>query len=203
MIWELALQPHPATPCPAIHTLNVTVERLADGSLRLRYTLRGDITQVRIPAPQPPVFTDGLWQHTCFEAFVAVKGETAYREFNFSPSSQWAAYAFSDYRQPVESPNIPPIPSPSPARGEGSEERNFSLTAIIPSSALPAAAPLQLALTAVIELTDGSKSYWALKHPGERPDFHHRDGFTHVSIHAPRGEFGRGFNKRSSDEIWS
>ena len=34
MIWELALQPHPATPCPAIHTLNSTVERLADGGLR-------------------------------------------------------------------------------------------------------------------------------------------------------------------------
>ena len=53
------------------------------------------------------------------------------------------------------------------------------MDAIIPSTALPAAAPLQLALTAVIELTDGSKSYWALKHPGERPNFHHRDGFTH------------------------
>ena len=72
MIWELALRPHPATPCPAIHTLNATVERLADGDLRLRYTLRGDIAQVRIPAPPPPVFTDGLWQYTCVEAVVAV-----------------------------------------------------------------------------------------------------------------------------------
>jgi hypothetical protein len=84
---NIKLIPHPATPCPAIHTLNATVERLADGDLRLRYTLRGDVAQVLIPAPQPPVFTDGLWQHTCFEAFVAVEGETAYREFNFSPSA--------------------------------------------------------------------------------------------------------------------
>ncbi|QTR50323.1 DOMON-like domain-containing protein [Candidatus Thiothrix anitrata] len=186
MIWELALQSHPATPCPAIHTLNAKVERLADGSLHLQYTLRGDITQVRIPAPQPPVFTDGLWQHTCFEAFVAVKGETAYREFNFSPSSQWAAYAFSDYRQPVESPLLlAPSPPCGGRAGDGGEcseqdsQSTYQLDASIPSSALPAAAPLQLALTAVIELTDGSKSYWALKHPSERPDFHHRDGFMH------------------------
>ena len=180
MIWELALQPHPATPCPAIHTLNATVERLADGSLRLQYTLRGDITQVRIPAPQPPVFTDGLWQHTCFEAFVAVKGETAYREFNFSPSSQWAAYAFSDYRQPEEGSMSCSFPPCGGKLGWGVDSQStYQLDATIPSTALPATAPLQLALTAVIELTDGSKSYWALKHPGERPDFHHRDGFTH------------------------
>ena len=186
MIWELALRPHPATPCPAIHTLNATVERLADGNLCLHYTLRGDIAQVRIPAPQPPVFTDGLWQHTCFEAFVAVQGETAYHEFNFSPSSQWAAYAFSDYRQPVESPILlAPFPPCGGRAGDGGEcseqdsQSTYQLDAIIPSTALPATATLQLALTAVIELTDGSKSYWALKHPGERPDFHHRDGFTH------------------------
>ena len=101
MSWVFTLQPHPATPCPALHTVTTTVERLADGSLHLRYALSGDIAQVRIPEAQPPTFTDGLWQHTCFEAFVGIKGETAYREFNFSPSTQWAAYAFSDSRQNV------------------------------------------------------------------------------------------------------
>lgn len=174
MIWELALQPHPATPCPAIHALNATVERLADGSLRLHYTLRGDLAQVLIPAPQSPVFTDGLWQHTCFEVFIARKGETAYREFNFSPSKQWAAYAFSDYRKHVEWQS-PPMPLLQTLQTDNA----YLLTATIPASALPNAAPLQLALTAVIELIDGSKAYWALKHPSEHPDFHHRHGFTH------------------------
>ena len=33
---------------------------------------------------------------------------------------------------------------------------------------------------AVVEETDGRLSYWALTHPAERPDFHHRDGFVLV-----------------------
>jgi hypothetical protein len=30
----------------------------------------------------------------------------------------------------------------------------------------------------VIESADGSISYWALRHPAGRPDFHHLDGFA-------------------------
>jgi len=36
----------------------------------------------------------------------------------------------------------------------------------------------RVALTAVIEETNGTKSYWALKHPPGKPDFHHADGFA-------------------------
>jgi len=43
---------------------------------------------------------------------------------------------------------------------------------------LPGASSLRLALSAVVEETDGRLSYWAIAHPGERPDFHHRDGFV-------------------------
>ena len=35
-----------------------------------------------------------------------------------------------------------------------------------------------IALAAVIEDDSGSLSYWALKHPAGRPDFHHADGFA-------------------------
>ena len=37
-------------------------------------------------------------------------------------------------------------------------------------------ARLRLALSPVIE--DGALSYWALRHPPGRPDFHHQDAFT-------------------------
>lgn len=174
MMWQLTLHPHPTTPCSAVHGLTVQVARLAEGGLRLQYTLHGDIAQVRIPAPKPPAFADGLWQHTCFEAFIAVKGDNAYREFNFSPSGQWAAYAFSDYRQPMpwEQPAMPLLEMVV-------TDNNLLLTATLLPTALPAAAPLQLACTAVIELSDGSKSYWALIHPSAHPDFHRRNGLTH------------------------
>jgi hypothetical protein len=35
-----------------------------------------------------------------------------------------------------------------------------------------------VALCVVIEELDGALSYWALRHPAPRPDFHHADGFA-------------------------
>jgi hypothetical protein len=35
-----------------------------------------------------------------------------------------------------------------------------------------------MALSAVIEATDGTLSYWALAHPSDKPDFHHPDSFV-------------------------
>ncbi|HKX21768.1 MAG TPA: hypothetical protein VJM81_00690, partial [Rhizorhapis sp.] len=35
-----------------------------------------------------------------------------------------------------------------------------------------------LGLSAVIEEQDGAKSWWALVHPSEKPDFHLRDCFA-------------------------
>ncbi|WP_382326551.1 hypothetical protein ACFJGX_15960 [Hydrogenophaga sp. UC242_50] len=112
------LRCHPATPSGVVLTVSVEVRVHADG-LRLRYALRGDTTALRIPAPAAPVPTDGLWRHTCLEAFVAADGEAAYREFNFSPSSEWAAYRFSSERQRDEAAEArdrallrPPWPTP-------------------------------------------------------------------------------------------
>ncbi len=42
----------------------------------------------------------------------------------------------------------------------------------------------KLALSAVIEETDGTKSYWALRHPPGAPDFHHPDCFA-LTLEAP------------------
>ena len=39
-------------------------------------------------------------------------------------------------------------------------------------------APLRIALAAVVEARDGSRSYWALRHPAPSPDFHHANGFA-------------------------
>lgn len=144
--------------------------------VRLCYTLRGNTSALRIPVPAAPVPTDGLWQHTCLEAFVAADGETAYREFNFSPSSEWAAYRFSSERQrdePAEARERVLLPPPQSRLSP----RTLTLTARLPTSALPRSpATLCLGLSAVVEELDGRLSYWALQHPHARPDFHHRDG---------------------------
>jgi hypothetical protein len=55
---------------------------------------------------------------------------------------------------------------------------NYALNACLEDPTFQAAGPWEAAITAVIEEADGTKSYWALAHPGEKPDFHHPDGFV-------------------------
>ena len=175
--YPLTLLCHPATPAPVVRTIEAHATMQPDGSLAIAYRLWGDMVRLRIPEPQAPERTDSLWEHTCFEAFVGATGDTAYREFNFSPSGQWAAYAFSGYRQPDASAALRSAPQITARRFAG----RFELEAVIAADALPPGADtLQIALSAVVEavdIVDGSHSYWALRHPVQRPDFHHRDAF--------------------------
>lgn len=187
--YPLTLLCHPATPAPLVRALEARASWLADGSLALAYRLSGDIARLRIAADAPARQADLLWEHTCFEAFVATAGAKAYREFNFSPSGQWASYAFSDYRQRLG--ELPPAGDDCAAprivtrRYAGRVE----VEATIAACWLPANADeLQLGMCAVIEAADvvhGSHSYWALHHPAARPDFHHRDSCTARLLRVP------------------
>lgn len=150
--------------------------KLQPEGLRLRYELTGDLIRIRIPASEPPGAQDGLWQHTCFEAFIAVEGEAEYREFNFSPSGQWAAYAFSEYRlRKTWMIGQPPIISVVRTPESLVLEADLAAVDLPPATARKS---LQIGLSAVVESDDGSLSYWALHHPLAPPDFHHREGFT-------------------------
>jgi hypothetical protein len=168
---------HPDTPCEVLQGMTVAVQWIHSGDLCLTYSLAGEWARLRIPAPQTPAATDGLWQHTCLEAFVAEGGDSGYREFNFSPSGQWAAYGFDRYRQRGEW-----VASQPPAITLRQTGDSLVLMAMVSAADLPAKKvdnPLLLGLTAVLEAVDGSKSYWALRHPAGQPDFHHRDGFVY------------------------
>ena len=147
-----------------------------NGSLRLHYDVLGAVNKLLIPSPKPPAETEGLWQHTCFEAFISVVEESHYHEFNFSPSGDWAAYAFEDYRK---SKNWKA--STAPAISYVRTGDRLSLEAVISQRDLPdnpRKQPYRLGLTAVLESKTGDLSYWALFHPSGKPDFHHRTGFT-------------------------
>lgn len=173
---RLTLRPHSASPAGPVHALTVDLDHHAEGGLRLSFALAHD-GNLLIPAPQPPEPTDSLWAHTCCEAFVAVAGEAGYREYNFSPSGQWASYAFSAYRQRAATPDALPAPAIETVATPGL----LSLHATLPAQLLPAAPPgrlLLLGLSAVCEARDGTLQYWALRHPAERPDFHHRRSFA-------------------------
>lgn len=171
----LALTPHPATPCAAIDTITANATRGANGALDLRFVVTGDITALRLPSTGPSARADGLWKHTCFEAFVRAPGAAGYVELNVSPSTQWAAYAFDGYRIGMRNAEIAP-----PRLVALSSASQFELLADFALPELEPARQWTIALTAVIEDAGGALSYWALAHPPGKPDFHHPDSFAHT-----------------------
>ena len=171
---EYSLTCHPASPCAVVGSLAVSLQWSADGALVLGYRLFGEPYRLSFPEAQPAAPADNLWQHTCFELFIAEESGSGYREFNFSPSTQWAAYRFLDYRERDSDFTLPTAPRMDFHRlADGCR-----LEAQLSATALPPGANLRLGLNAVIEAADGSKSYWALAHGAEQPDFHHAQNFA-------------------------
>jgi hypothetical protein len=178
------LRPHPATLPRVPTSLEVDVERTAGGDLFLRYVLDAPMAEIRVP-PRAPVLQQRhlLWQHTCFEAFIALEKGGPYHELNLSPSGEWAVYAFEAYRAGAWLPGDALAPGIALTSGPG----RLELAARVPLASLSDAhvqAPLWLALSAVVEDVRGAISYFALHHVGETPDFHHAEGFT-LRLDAP------------------
>jgi hypothetical protein len=176
---RLPLKLHPHSRCDAFSAIEAEVSRLAPRRLLVRYFMIGNTRHVRWPdLPEPPERTDGLWQHTCFEAFLRPEGGEAYYEFNLVPSLHWAAYRFSGYRSGMEA-----VREVGPPRGDAAspdDRTHFAFSATLEMEglvALPLDRPWRLGLSAIIEEKSGRKSYWALAHPPGAPDFHHPDCF--------------------------
>ncbi len=165
---------HPAIATSPFGPVLAEVAWRAEGGLQIDYRIADPGRQLRLPDPAPAVFTDGLWQHTCCEAFIAPTCGRAYREFNFAPNGAWAIYDFSDYRQRLTTP----LPGIAPAIEVTATTDALTLTAILPAALLPAADAWQVGLTVVLETVDGDKSWWALTHTAAQPDFHPLARFT-------------------------
>ena len=144
--------------------MTVSWTELADGRSMLRYRVDG-CRQLYVPEFAGVGRADGLWQTTCFELFLQTP-DGGYREFNFSPSQRWAAYAFPAYRE--RSGNCEEIAPPVIASQRG--DKIFTCTVFLDRNCLQVAT--RAGLSAVIEEIDGHKSFWALAHPEGEPDFH-------------------------------
>jgi hypothetical protein len=170
----LALAPYPSTPSNAVRAVEARVMRSPDGMLALTYWVQGELSRVRLPPPRPARRADGLWRHTCFEAFVAPDPGPAYLELNFSPSGEWAGYAFSAYRTGMTAADEIESPTIMVTRSEG----GLTVDAAVCLMRLRDGAAARVALAAVVEESSGTLSYWALEHPPDKPDFHHPRGFA-------------------------
>jgi hypothetical protein len=171
-----ALICHPQTPATSRLSINASASRI-DNHLLLRFEIGGDVDSVKLPDLLANAFrADGLWHMTCCEAFVKSAGSTGYCEFNFAPSTAWAAYQFSAYREGMSDAHIDPP--------HFDIDQTGTSIVITVSTAMSSLAdfssdePWQVCLSAVIEEIDGTKSYWALAHSPGAPDFHHPDCFA-------------------------
>lgn len=123
---------------------------------------------------ETPVRCNELWQHTCFECFVAGKGEKRYWEYNLSPSGDWNVYQLQDYRSGLQSDLS--IHQPFFVHRLAPQRWDMEMTLQIPGP-LVACQNLQIGITAVLEHSCHQLSYWALHHGGANADFHSRDSF--------------------------
>lgn len=163
---------HPAHPPLGLTGLSARLLSLDANWLTLRWKVEGAGGLV-LPPLAGKGRADGLWQATCFELFIRPEGGDGYAEFNLSPSERWAAYDFTGYREGMEDRPVPRDPVCTARRGQSV----LIFDAAIPAAALPQL-PWAYGLTAVIEEEGGRKSYWAIAHREDRPDFHHEACFA-------------------------
>jgi hypothetical protein len=170
------LRCHSAARSETVRAVEVRIRRSASAELQMTFRIDGDIRRIRVPPPAVPRIATQLWRHTCFEAFIAVEGQPAYHEFNFAPSGEWAVYAFSGYRNGGPLANEMMRPHIAVRTTDGRLELD-ALARLDGLSANHPRASLRIGLSAVIEASDGL-SYWALRHPADKPDFHDAAGFS-------------------------
>ncbi len=160
------LIPYPDRDHVYPETISVEFEREA-GLLWLRFIVDDNPDFIAWPGDAPVGRADDLWKHTCFEAFVST--EEGYCEFNLSPSGQWASYRFAGYREGMRlADEVAVVDGLDGGRDHVALEGRIEL---------PFGAK-RMALSAVIETIDGAKTWWALAHPSDKPDFHHPDSFV-------------------------
>jgi hypothetical protein len=172
---QLNLVPHPARLPSKPFQLWATVDYAAafgsTATTNIWFGIVAPADRFVIPAPSEQERVDGLWQTTCFEAFFGEADGQAYREWNFAPSTDWAAYDFMAYREGMQRAEVPKPPYIR-------MEDNLTWWSFGATISVDADESWKLGLSAVLEEKDGTKSYWALAHCGDAPDFHDPDCFV-------------------------
>ncbi len=160
-----SLIPHPDTPSTLVRAVNARIRMTDSNEVLIEFTVAGSEAVV-LPPWKLPARRDGLWETTCFEMFLMCE-DGHYFEFNLSPSTEWAIYAFDSYRSGMRALEVDVSPRLSFMVSAGT----FSFKADVDLGQIPFE-KLALSFAAVIEETDGTKSFWALAHPPGKPDFH-------------------------------
>ena len=156
---------HPSEKKGAITKVTASIERPTPDHVLLTFTIDDPKDALQVPDGKG-IRRDGLWMTTCLEFFLGRASEDSYREFNFSPGGDWAAYSFDRQRQGQRQLLMPEDPKVRWRR----ERNTWILEAELTINDLPENGACNL--TAVIEEKDGTKTHWAALHAPKSPDFH-------------------------------
>ena len=171
----------PLTPFviePHVSSINLTGQaHFLEGNLELCYSLKYNKDDLVLPTSSAGSIQrrNGLWEHTCFEAFVSQPDQKGYWEINLSPNGDWNFYRLSGYRENLQPEGaIENLPIRVQFTDSGLE-----LSCTVPlKSLVDLTKPLEISLTAVLEHPVEGCSFWAWNHCGEEADFHLRNSFT-------------------------
>jgi hypothetical protein len=180
----IGLTCHPSIRAETVRAVQVLIRRSASAELKMTFRVEGEISRICVFPREGSRIATQLWRHTCFEVFIAVEGQPSYHELNFAPSGDWAIYAFRGYRDggPIENEMMRPQIA---LRSTGGRLELNTVVRLGALSPMHARASLRIGLSAIVEAAEGL-SYWALRHPADRPDFHHADGFA-LLLEQPKG----------------
>lgn len=147
---------------------------IVNDALQIEYDLSGLNRPADLPAPSPkPARRLQLWRHTCFELLWGPLHHPNYWELNASPAGHWNILALADYRRGMTEEHRIAARIRTQRRPHG-----LSLSCAVPIAGLEHADAYRLAPAAIIRLADGQRTFWAMHHPGDAPDFHHPSSFT-------------------------
>lgn len=119
----------------------------------------------------------GLWQHTCFEAFIKPIQDfstTNYYEVNFSDSGAWNLFHFTNYREPQ-----PPqeLSKADLVCIDVQKNANGGLAKAIFKIKDANFQQVKISLCAVVVTKTLGTTYWSFKHADSKPNFHHFESF--------------------------
>lgn len=154
-----------------------TAER-ASNNFMFNFELKNVSPNIVWPVPNDsPKHADGLWTSTCFEAFIGHQSHPKYVEWNFSPSQDWACYAFDHYRDRARQEHRWQPPQIVATMGQESARVQVQVNAAPCLTILGEAGDLLIGLSAVVQHQGKDLEYWAISHNKDTPDFHDRDSF--------------------------
>ncbi len=168
----ISLRCHPDHPGQGVDALAISLRRGAAG-IALDYDLRGQPSELAIPGGTASQRRDELWKQTCFELFLKNGRASAYTELNFSPNGDWAAYRFERYRQARTDLNCH-----APQVSTRMSHDGLVVSVRMPLDGLDlGTGQVWLGPAAIILSQCGARSFWALHHPEDKPDFHLTENF--------------------------